>query len=182
MKSDARSQHLVVNSHSLGLGASHIRDRNVIKDLSKLSTYQSRVSGVFTSGSLKKNVFKITVKDNIDKNARSKTIMQLPKADIPGNNLAIHPINEKDGYDLMSISSSYSIFSHVYHRKELLHPQDLTFQGIVDGLTEVFKQAVIEEYRWCEKVVEIHQTESIIPSWSKYHSNKERSFPFVAFL
>ena len=101
--------------------------------------------------------------------------MQFPKADIPGDNLAIHPINEKDDHDLTSIPSSYSIVPQVYHGKEPLHPQVLTFQGTVDGLVEVFKQALIEEYRWLETVVENHQNESIIPSWSKYHSNKERN-------
>ena len=107
-------------------------------------------------------MFAIIVKDNIDKNARSnsasshyhvncKTVMQFPKADIPGDNLAVHPINEKDGYDFTSILSSYSIVLKVYHRKEPFHPQVLTFQGTVDGLTKVFKQTLIESidgWRW----------------------------------
>ena len=105
--------------------------------------------------------------------------MQLPMADIPGDNLAIHPINEEDGYDLMSITSFCSIVPQVYHLKEPFRPQVLTFQGTVDGLAEVVKQVLIEEYRWLETVVETHQTESIIPSWFKYHSNKERNVPSV---
>ena len=93
MVSDARSKKLVENSHSLGLGASYSRARNIIKDLSKLSIYQYYINGVFTARSLKKNVFTIIAKDNIDKKARSttvsshyhgisKTIMQFPKPDI----------------------------------------------------------------------------------------------------
>ena len=190
MISDARSKKLVENSHSLGLGASYSWARNVIKDLSKLSIYQYHINGVFVPRSLKRNVSTIIAKDNIDKNARSntafshyhgisKTVMQFPKADIPGDNLAIHPINEKDDHDLTSIPSSYSIVPQVYQGKEPLHPQVLTFQGTVNGLAEVFKQALIEEYRWLETVVETHQNESIIPSWSKYHSNKERNAPSV---
>ena len=93
MVSDARSKKLVENSHSLGLGASYSQARNIIKDLSKLSIYQYYINGVFTARSLKKNVFTIIAKDNIDKKARSttvsshyhgisKTIMQFPKPDI----------------------------------------------------------------------------------------------------
>ena len=63
----------------------------------------------------------------------SQTVMQFPKADIPGDNLVIHPIHREDGYDLTPISSSYSIVVQVYHYKEPLHPQVLTFQGTVDG-------------------------------------------------
>ena len=174
MISDRRSKKLVGNSHSLGLGASYSQTRNVIKDLLKLSIYQYYINGVFTPRNLKKNVFTIIAKYNIDKNARSntvsshyhgisKTVMQFPKADITGDNLAIHPINEEDGYDLTSIPSSYSIVPQVYHLKEPLHPQVLTFQGTADGLAEVFNQALIEENRWLETVVETHQTESIIP-------------------
>ena len=44
-------------------------------------------------------------------------------------------------------------------------------------MAEVFKQALIEEYRWLETVVETHKTDSIVPSWSKYHSNKEHNVP-----
>ena len=54
MISDERSKKLVENSHGLGLGASYSRARNVIKDLSKLSTYQYHINGVFTPKSLKK--------------------------------------------------------------------------------------------------------------------------------
>ena len=109
MVSDARSKKLVENSHSLGLGASYSWARNIIKNLSKLNIYQYYINGAFTPRSLKENVFTIIVKDNIDKKARSttvsshyqgisKTIMQFPKPDIPGYNLAIHPINQEDGY------------------------------------------------------------------------------------
>ena len=94
---DARSKKLVENSHSLGLGALYSRARNVIKNLSKLRIYQYHINGVFTPRSLKKNVSTIIAKDNIDKNARSdtaschyhgirRTVMQFPKADIPGDN------------------------------------------------------------------------------------------------
>ena len=79
----------------------------------------------------------------------------------------------------MSIPSSYSIVPQVYHRKEHLHSQVPTFQGTVDGSAEVAKQALIEEYRWLETVVETHQTESTIPSWSNYHSKKEHNVPSV---
>ena len=135
-------------------------------------------------------MFTIIAKDNIKKNTRSntasshyhgisKTVIQFPKADIPGNNLAIHPINEKDGYNLTSIPSSYTILPQVYYRKETFHSQALTFQGTVDGLAEVFKLALIEEYGWFGTAVDTHQTESIIPSWPKYNSNKEHNVPFV---
>ena len=77
MISDKRSTKLVENSHSLGLGASCSRARNVMKDLSKLSIYQYHINGVFTPRSLKKNVFTIIAKDNIDKNARSNTASSL---------------------------------------------------------------------------------------------------------
>ena len=177
MISGTRPKKLVENSHRLGLGASYSWARNVNKDLSKLSIYQYHINGVFTPRSLKKNVFTIIAQDNIDKNTRSntasshyhgisKTVMQFPKADIPGDNLAIHPINEDEGYYLKSIPSSYSIVPQVYHRKEPLYPQGLTFEGTANGLAEVFKQALTEEYRWLETLVETHQTES------KYHSNK----------
>ena len=69
MISDARSKKLVESSHSLGLGASYSWTRNVIKNLSKLSIYQYQINGVFTPRSLKRNVFTIIAKDNIDKNA-----------------------------------------------------------------------------------------------------------------
>ena len=142
--SDARSKKLVENIHSLGLGASYSLAINVIKDLPKLSIYQYHINGVFTPRSLKNNVFTIIAEDNINKNTRSttasshyhgnsQTVMQFPKADIPGDNLVIHPIDREDGYDLTPISSSYSIVVQVYHYKEPLHPQVLTFQGIVDG-------------------------------------------------
>ena len=108
---------------------STVRARNVIKDLSKLSIYHYHINGVFTPRSLKKNVFTVIAKDNIDKNARSntasshyqgisRTVMQLPKVDISGDNLAIHPINKEDGYDLTSMPSSYSIVVQVFHCKE----------------------------------------------------------------
>ena len=136
------------------------------------------------------NVFTIICNDKINKNARSytasshhheisKIFMQFPKVDIPGDDLTIYPINEDDGYGLTSIPSSDSIVPQVYHRKEPLHPQFLTFQGTVDGSAEVFKQGLIEEYRWLETVVETHQNESIKASWSQYHSNKERNVPSV---
>ena len=100
-------------------------------------------------------MFTIIAKDSIAKNARSKitcshyhginkTVMQFRKADIPGDNLAIHLIKEEDEYNLTLIPSSYSIILRVYHRKEPLYAQVLTFQGTVDGLAEVFKQALIE--------------------------------------
>ena len=119
---------------------------------------------------------KIIAKDNINKNARSniasshyhgisKTVMQFPNANIPEDNLVIHPTNEEDGYNLPSIPSSYSIVPQVHHGQEPLYPHVLTFQGTVDGLAETFKQALIEE--------------STIPSWSKYHSNKERNVSSV---
>ena len=109
-------------------------------------------------------MFTITAKYSIDKNAGSKitsshyhginkTVMQFPKTDIPGDNLAIHLIKEEDGYNLTSIPSSYSIILQVYHRKEPLYAQVLTFQGTVGGLAEVFKQALIEYDRWLETVV-----------------------------
>ena len=79
--------------------------------------------------------------------------MQFAKTDIPGDNLAIHPINEEDGYDLMPIPLSYSIVQQVYHGKEPLHPQVFTFQGNVNGLAEVFEQALIEEYRWLDTIM-----------------------------
>ena len=129
-------------------------------------------------------MFTIIAQDNINKNTRSKTssshyhgiskiVMQFPKADIPGDNLAIHPTNKEDGYYLKSKPSSYSIVPQVYHHKEPLHPQVVSFEGTVNGLAKVFKQALIEEYRWSETVVETHQTES------KYHSNKECNVPSV---
>ena len=190
MISDARSKKLVESSHRLGLGASYSWTRNVIKNLSKLSIYQYQINGVFTPRSLKRNVFTVIAKDNIDKNARSntasphyhgisKTVMQFPKTNVPIDNLAIHPINEEDGYDLTSIPSSYSIVPQVNHHKEPLHPLVLTFKVTVNGLADIFKQALIEECRWLEIIVETHQTDSIIPSWSKYHSNKERNVPSV---
>ena len=79
--------------------------------------------------------------------------MQFCKADIPGDNLAIHLIKEEDEYNLTLIPSSYSIILRVYHRKEPLYAQVLTFQGTVGGLAEVFKQALIEYDRWLETVV-----------------------------
>ena len=72
--------------------------------------------------------------------------MQFPKADISGNNLVIHPINQEDGYDFTSIPSSYSIIPYVYHRKEPPHPQVLPFQGTVEWSAQVFKQALTVEY------------------------------------
>ena len=42
-----------------------------------------------------------------------------------------------------------------------------------------FSRNCRSEYRWLEKVVDTHQTESIIPTWSKYHSIKECNVPFV---
>ena len=99
--------------------------------------------------------------------------MQVPKTDISSDNLAIHPINEEDGYDLMSIPSSFSIIPKVFHHKEPLHDQVLTFQRTFSESAEVFKKALIEEYRCWETTVGTQQTESIIPLWSKYHSNKE---------
>ena len=80
--------------------------------------------------------------------------MQFPNTDIPGDNLAIHPINEEDGYDLTSVPSSYGIVPQVYHGKKPIHPQVLAFQGTLDGLAEVFKQALIEEYRCLEIVLD----------------------------
>ena len=109
----------------------------------------------------------------------SKNVMQFPKTDIPVDNLAIHPINEEVDYDRSSRPLSYSIVPQVYHRKEHLHPQVLTFPGTVGRSADVFKQDLKEEHRCCETVVETHQAESIIPSWSKYHSNKERNVPSV---
>ena len=140
MISNARFKNLVKNSHSLGLGALYSRARNVIKNLSKLNIYQYHINRVFTPRSLKMNMFTVIAKDNIDKNARSntasshyngisKTVMQFPKTDIPGDNFPIHPFNDEDGYDLTSIPSSYRIVPQVYHRKKPLHPQVLTFQG-----------------------------------------------------
>ena len=129
-------------------------------------------------------MFTFIANDNIDKNDKSntasfyyreisKTVIQFPMADIPGDNLTIHRINEEDGYDLTSILSSYSIVPQGYHCKKPLNVQVLTFQGIADGSVEVLKEALIEEYRWLETVVDAYQTESIISSWSKYHSNKD---------
>ena len=46
-------------------------------------------------------------------------------------------------------------------------------------MADIFKQALIEECGWLVIIVETHQTDSIIPSWSKYHSNKERNVPSV---
>ena len=100
-------------------------------------------------------MFTITAKDKIDKNTRSnnasshyheisKAVMQFPKADISGDDLGIHSISEEDRYDLTSIPSPYSIVLQVYHRKEHLHPQVLTFQGTVDGLAKDFKQVLTE--------------------------------------
>ena len=107
--------------------------------LSKWSINEFQINEVFTPRSLKENVFTIIAKENIDKNARSniasfqyhgvsKTVMQFPKADIPSDNLAIHSINEEDGYDLMPIPSSWSNVPQVYHRKDPLHPQALSFE------------------------------------------------------
>ena len=70
---------------------------------------------------MKKDVFTIISKNSIDKNARvntafshyhgiSETVMQFPKADIPRENLLIHPINEEDGYDLTSIHCLTALF------------------------------------------------------------------------
>ena len=177
---------MIENNHSLGLGASYSPARNVIKDLSKLSIYLYHINGVFTPRSLKNNVFTFIANDNIGKNDKSntasfyyheisKTVIQFPKADIPGNNLTIHCINEEDGYDLTSILLSYSIVPQGYHCKKPLNAQVLNFQGIADVSAEVLKEALIEEYRWLETVVDTHQTESIISSWSRYHSNKDRN-------
>ena len=47
--------------------------------------------------------------------------MQFLKAGIRGNNLAIHPINKEDGYDLTSVPSPNNIVPQVYHCKEPLH-------------------------------------------------------------
>ena len=102
-------------------------------------------------------MFTIVANNKIDKNPRSntasshyleisQTVMHFPKADIPGDDLAIQPINEEDGYDLTSIPSPYSIVPQVPHRKEPLHLQVLTFQGTVNGSAEVFKHALIKEY------------------------------------
>ena len=140
--SDTRSKKMSENSH---IGVSYSWAGNAIKHLSKLSIYQYYINGVFTLRCLKKNVFTIITKDNIGKNARSSTassqyheisntVMQFPKADIPGGNLTIHPIKEEDGYDLTSILSSCSIVPQVHHLKETLHPQAFTFQGTVDEL------------------------------------------------
>lgn len=73
----------------------------------------------------------------------------------------------------------YSIFPQVYHHKEPLHPQALTFESPVDRSAEIFKQALNEEYRLSKTVVGTYQIESMKPSWSKYHSNKERNVPSV---
>lgn len=54
--------------------------------------------------------------------------MQLPKADIPGETLAIHPINKDNDYGIASITVSYNIYPQVYHRREPLHTQVLIFQ------------------------------------------------------
>ena len=155
---DAKSKKLVENNYSLRLVVSRSWAINDIKYLSKLSIYQYHINRVFTPRSLKKNIFTIIAKGNIDRNTRSntasslyhgisKTVMQFPKTDIPGANLIIHPMNEEDGYDFASISPSYRIVPHVYQLKEPFNPKVITFQGTVNGSAEVFEEALIEEYR-----------------------------------
>ena len=57
----------------MGVGASYDRTTNITKKQSELAIKQYYRNGVFTPRNLKKNVFTIIAKDNIDQNARSNT-------------------------------------------------------------------------------------------------------------
>ena len=70
-----------------------------------------------------------------------------------------------------SLSIAQPIFSN-FKRCVVVMQQRSHFSRNCRWIDRGFQQALIKEYRCLGTVVETHQTESIIPSWSNYHSNK----------
>ena len=121
--SDTRSKTAIDELHKLGLGISYLRVLDITKNLYDSQRSQYEQDGVLVPCVMRKNIFTILAKDNIDLNARSTTA----KSHYHGTSLSAlqYPTVEHPGEIL---SRNYQDSSPTSKKLENL-PQDYCFVG-----------------------------------------------------
>ena len=165
-----------------GISVSYNRSLDITRDLANRILHQYECDGVFIPCNLKKNIFTIIAKDNIDHNARATTatkhyhgtsfsVFQFPFAAFPGNMISF----PDELPTTMKLSNSEKVDSLPSSYREIRRFVSTSFKipvlPVFDSLIQ--QQGVKEEYEWLESVYE-DKTSYWVP-WSKHHAGKHQS-------
>ena len=186
--SQSRSKTLINWLYSCaGLSVSYNRLLDLTTDLSNQMLRRYDDNGVFIPSNLRKNIFTIIAKDNIDHNARSTTatkhyhgtsfsVFQFPSIDRPGDLI----IDENDS--VMAKSKSKKIphlpSSYTEIRRFLSPTKVLSIEGAPVLVSPDFDDSIHqlgmnEEYDWLENAHD--PTLSFWIPWAKFHASKNRA-------
>ena len=175
------------------ISISYNRLLNITQDLANRILHQNKRDGVFIPCNLKKNIFTIIAKDNIDYNARSTTatkhyhgtsfsIFQFPSVVFQGDMIS-YPDELPTTTKLSNAKKVDSLPSLYTEIRRFLSPSTwLTFltasiPALPDFNIVVHQQGTKEEYKWLESTYD-NETSYWVP-WAKHHAGKYRSIVWL---
>ena len=175
--------------YSGGISISYDRLLSFTTDLANKMLCQYEAEGVFLPCNLRKNIFTIVAKDNIDVNARSTTaskhyhgtsfsIFQFPTKENPGDRITYPEAPPSAGKANTSKKLDRLPTSYTEVRKFLLPSTSLFFLAapcpkLPDPESSVYKQGLKDEYEWLESAYDAEK--SVWVPWAKHHSSKKRT-------
>ena len=181
-----RSKTVTDHYFNVGLCLSNDRSLGFTKKLSDAQIENYELTGVFSSDPLRKSIFTVVVKDNIDFNATpsatvknfhgtSMTVMQFPSAENLGNNNGlpercqlIDEQTKKASKKVLKVPESYETVKSLSVRKAPLYSASVAVdvsQYLDNGLFIASEK--LKGQSWLQKIADIDN----IISWSKYHSD-----------
>ena len=165
---------------------SYNRLLNKTRDLANRTFHLYERDGVFIPCNLKKNIFTIIAKDNIDHNARSTTatkhyhgtsfpIFQFPSAAFPGDMISYPdelPTATKwsNSKKVDSLPSSFTEFRRFFSAFTSLTFLTASIPDLPNFDSVVLQQGIKEEYEWLESTY--HDKTSYWVPWAKHHAGK----------
>ena len=176
-----RSRNLINTYFNMGLCLSYTRILEITCELSNASISQYNCNKVFAPSVLRKGLFTIIAKDNIDHNASSSTavkhyhgtsmtVMQSLTDESAGEQQTflsnIDFSNQQSKTSDLKMPSSYIQVLPHYFKKEKLYGPLCTIDMSMYGDNTIYLEGILEETAWLEKV----SSSSVFDSWSKHHS------------
>ena len=165
----------------MGLCLSYTRILEITREPSNASISQYNCNKVFAPSVLRKGLFTIIAKDNIDHNASSSTavkhyqgtsmtVMQCLTAGSAGEQQTflsnIDFSNQQSKTSDLKMPSFYiQVLPHYFKKEKLYAPLCTMYSD-----NTIYLEGILEETAWLEKV----SSSSVFDSWSKHHSQMNR--------
>ena len=181
----SRSKTIINWLFSCGLCINYKRLLSITTGLANNMIQQYKLEGAFIPSNLRKNVFTIIAKDNIDHNARSTTatkhyhgtsfsVLQFPSLDMPGtvlsNSIETLSVRSKDSLILDKLPSCYTNVHRFLSPQKLLYMTKSPFSVTPSFDQNLYQQEVNKEFEWLK--TSFNENESYLFPWAKFHSDK----------